>query len=366
MIRVLQITDNMTMGGIQSFIMNVYRHIDRTKVQFDFLLHHKFKFAFDDEIISLGGKIYYLPARNDGFVKNKKALAAFFKEHRDYQIVHMHESSLSYIEPLMAAKRCGINQRIFHAHSTSIPKSLLHRMMHMWHKHSISKIATHYFACGEQALKWMYGGTEAESKATIVLNGVDLHRFLYNEQKRKTLRGNLGLSENCIVLGHVGRFNEVKNHNFLIEIMLEVSKLYPESRLILLGGGPLVGDIKAKVKMLGIEDLVLFLGIKQNVADYYQVMDVLVLPSFYEGFPVTLVEAQASGLPAILSNTISQEVAVNSNIIFLSLDISAREWANVVVEIANKRLDNVDVLLESQFDINNTVKQLMSVYIGVE
>ena len=216
MIRVLQIVDNMNSGGIQSFIMNAYRHIDSNKIQFDFLLCKKDPF-YGKEIEELGGKLFYIPARNKGLLANRKALQAFFDDHKDYQIVHMHESSLSYLEPLMAAKKAGIQKRIIHSHSTRVMGSKVHILLHYINQKRINKIATDYLACGESAADWMYGNSSIRDRVRIIYNGIDVSKFEFNETLRNEIRRELCV-EQQYVLGHAGRFEPVKNHSFLLDI----------------------------------------------------------------------------------------------------------------------------------------------------
>ena len=362
MTRILQITDHMGLGGIQAFIMNVYRHINRDKIQFDFLLHHKNAVTYDDEIEKLGGKIYYLPSRRDGILKNRKALNEFFRMHPEYQIVHMHQSSLSYIEPLIAAKNNGIKIRIIHSHSSSAPGSPIHKIIHSINRKRIAKIATHYFSCGILASEWMYKGSGIEDKVEIVANGIDLHEYTYNEDVRRTIRKELGIKDQQLVIGHIGRFNTVKNHKFLIECFSVFHKLNPSSLLIMAGTGPLLEDMNNLAFELGICDAVRFLGFRSDVAQLLSAMDVFVLPSLYEGFPVSAVEAQASGLPLIMSSSISNEVVVKENVIQIPLESGVKTWAKAIYSISLRRLEDNQILFEKGYDISNTVKYLSNLY----
>lgn len=358
--RVLQIVDSMEMGGIQAFIMNVYRSIDREKVQFDFLVHHMTDGPFYQEIESKGGKVYCLPARNEGVFKNKTALREFFNEHKEYRVVHMHESSLSYIEPLVAAKNAGVPIRIMHSHSTHILGNKIHFILHRFHSINIHKIATHYLACGEMAGKWMYGKSRVKANYTVLYNGINLKSFKFNPEIRKQVRDELTVGD-ALVFGHVGRFMQVKNHKFLVEIFKEILKMKPDSYLVLAGTGELLESTKDYCKSLEIIDSVRFLGVRKDVSRLLQAMDAMILPSFYEGFPVTAIEAQASGLPVYLSDTITKEAVIKENVHVVDLDLSATKWANMVLDDL-RRLENNDALFEKGFDINDVAYKLFNLY----
>lgn len=365
MVRVLQVVDHMSSGGIQAFIMNVYRNIDREVVQFDFLLHHKYDEKYCAEIKSLGGVIYYVTPREEGIKKNIKALKQFFDNHKEYQIVHMHESSLSYITPLRVARDCGVRIRCIHSHSSNIssgPKSIIHRIFHWWNKKFIYKIATDYIACGDLAAKWMFGGSKAESKCTLIYNGISVKSYEFNENERIRVRKQLGLSEGTLVLGHVGRFNPVKNHRFLLGVTKEILNSVPDTKLILVGDGPTLDDIKEWALEIGIADSVLFLGVRSDVNSLLQVMDVFLLPSFYEGYPVSAIEAQASGLPIIMSDSITKEAIIKDNVLQKSIQETPSEWAAEIMALDKVRQTDNSIMIEKGLDISSTISKLMNVY----
>ena len=357
--RILHIVDSMGMGGIQAFIMNVYRSIDHTKYQFDFLLHHKMKDSYDDEIIKLGGKIYYLPARGDGILKNRKALDDFFELHKEYKVVHQHESSLTYIEPLLAAKKNGVEVRIIHAHSTRASGSFVHNILHKINK-KIAYVATNYFACGELAGHWMYDGTGVEKDVIIINNGINTAQFRYNETIRKEYRKKYNL-QNSFVIGNVGRFSEVKNHQFLIEIFYQYLKMNSNAKLVLVGDGELFEDVKQQVAELNIEKEVMFLGVQRHIAELEQMFDYMIIPSLYEGFPVTAIEAQAAGVPCLISDSITKDVLINENVKMISLKKEALKWAEAIDKSETRIVDN-SRLIQGGFDIKDTVNRVVSIY----
>lgn len=364
MIRVLQIVDHMGIGGIQAFIMNVYRNIDRDKYQFDFLLHRKDKNAYAQEIERLGGIIYYVPARNQGIIKNIRTLNAFFKRHREYKVVHQHESSLSYIEPLIVACNNNVPVRIIHSHSTRMGNNMIHRVLHYLNAKRIHKIATNYLACGELAGKWFYGESKVKDGFSVVINGIRLRDYEYDEIVRSQMRENLGIGKS-VVYCHVGRFDEVKNHRFLIDVFKEIQVKEPSSMLVLVGQGILMDDIKKKVKDVNLDDKVIFLGFRKDINRILQAVDAVILPSIYEGFPVTAIEAQAAGLPFFMSDSISKEAIIKSNAYSISLEKSAKFWADFIIQRI-KRLPDNSVMYKGGFDIGNTIKTLCDIYINGE
>lgn len=365
MIKVLQIVDNMSLGGIQSFIMNVYRNINRNKIQFDFLLHHKYKNSYEKEIKLLGGNVYYISPRKEGILKNRKSLNDFFKSHcKEYVAVHLHESSLSYIEPLIYAQRYNIPIRIIHSHSTKIPSNVIHKMLHFYNQKRIEKFANRFFACGKLAGEWMYKNSKVKDKYEIIYNGIELEKFKYNQETRNKIRNELS-ANNKKIIGHVGRFERVKNHQFLLEILQELIKIDSNYLLLLVGDGKLLNEIKFRANSMKLNNNIKFLGKVKNVQELFQAFDIFVLPSFYEGFPVTAIEAQASGLPCILSSSITQEAKINSNVRYVGLKDSKNEWIKLIQSLSKREIDN-QKLFDNGFDIKDVVIKLQNTYLNLK
>ena len=298
--RVLQVVTKMDRGGLETMLMNYYRRIDRNKVQFDFLVHREERGAYDDEIELLGGKIYRLPRLVPWSVSYLSSLNNFFDEHLEYKIVHVHQDCLSSVI-LKAAKKHRIPVRIAHSHSSSQDKNLKYPIKLIC-KHSIPKYATDLFACGKNAGNWMFGGASYK----IINNAIDVAAYAYDLTKRQEMRQQLSV-ENEFTVGHVGRFNQPKNHSFLLEIFNALLKEEPNAVLLLVGGGEDMKMIQVKAQILGIAEHVRFLGIRSDVADLMQAMDIFVFPSLYEGLGIALIEAQAAGLPCVVSDTIPKE-----------------------------------------------------------
>lgn len=366
MIRVLHVVIGMNRGGLETFIMNVYRNINRNVIQFDFLVHTNNECAYDAEIKELGGKIFSVPARNKGVSKNRKALNDFFKNHKEYKIVHQHVSSLTYITPLKYAKRYGVPIRIIHGHSTGQSGHKFHEYIHKYNQHYIKSIATHYFACSEMAAKWLYSKKQfINKKYDIINNAIDSKSFIYCEQKRLEKRSELGL-KGQYVIGHIGRFNLVKNHEFLIDIFKSVHEKDNDVILLLVGDGELRINIQEKVNKLGLQNNVIFTGIRSDISDILQAMDIFVFPSLYEGLGIVAVEAQASGLHCIASDQVPKEISVTENVKFLSLDDNVDVWVDEILRKKNyfERQDTSLLVKNNGYDINNVCKKLEKIYIN--
>ena len=347
-IRIAQIIGKWLGGGVESVVMNYYRHVDRTKIQFDFICDEDSTNIPYDEIKKLGGKIILVPPYQKVF-EYQKDLIKIFKDN-NYKIVHSHLNTLS-VFPLRAAKKAGVPVRIAHSHSTTNKKE--------WKKNLLKQIlrpfskvyATDYMCCSELAGRWLFGNKEYDKGNVYLLNNaIDLDKFKYDEQLRNKKRKELNIKDDTLVIGHVGRFVEQKNHRFLIDIFNEVHKQKENSILLLVGQGPLMEEMKEKVKTLGIKDSVKFLGQRNDIYELYQVFDVFCLPSLYEGLPVVGIEAQATGLLCVLSDDMTKETKVLNETEFLSLKQSASVWAKIIL---NKQL----MLL----DKNNTTKKMSAV-----
>lgn len=363
MLRVLQMTDGMGVGGgIQSFIMNVYRNIDTSDIQFDFLLHRHNNPSFDDEIKTLGGNIYYLPGRKEGVLNNINGLHHFFMDNPQYDVVHFHASSLSYVEPLVAAQHASVPIRIMHAHSSQIigKHKNIHLILHNLNQNRISKLATHYLACGDLAAQWMYGKQIPIENVEIVNNGIDLNNYLFSNDIRTKKRCELNIADK-FVLCHVGRFEAVKNHLYLIDILKEVLSIRDDAILLLIGKGTLLQDVKDAVERNGLSDKVLFLGIRNDVNELLMASDCFLLPSFYEGFPVAAIEAQATGIPVIMSDSITKDAVLKDNVKMLSIEANAIDWAQEITSPRERIIDNT-CMYDKSLDLTSSIQSLLDIY----
>lgn len=363
--RVLQIVDCMDLGGIQSFIMNTYRGLVKRDIQFDFLVFHERKQFYEDEILSMGGKIFKLPARRNGALKSRWSLEKFFQTHPEYDVVHYQTSSLSFLTPLEEAYKNHVPVRIVHSHSTNAPGSKVHYYLHQWNKRKIHKIANYYFTCGNLAGEWMFSGSKCENKVRVINNGIDTEKYKFNEKIRDEVRTELGI-KNEYVIGHVGRFSQVKNHKFLIEVFEKIHA-YKENNfnpiLTLIGSGDLQQEIMKMCKSKGLTDCVKFLGARNDIHRILQAMDAFVLPSIYEGFPVSAIEAQAAGLPCFLSDSITEDTKLKDNVHMISLNDTAEQWAKRIIKDRRRIVDN-EILVKHGYDLNSTLLELEKVYLS--
>lgn len=356
MIRILHIVTYMGRGGLETLLMNCYRHIDRQQMQFDFLVHRDFQADYDDEIEALGGRIYRLPRLNPFNPGYKKALLDFFHSHPEYQVVHCHLDCMSAL-PLAAAKQCGVPVRIAHSHNSNQDRDWKYPLKRFYMK-KIPGVATHFFACSQAAGAWMFPGQQIQ----VVNNGIDAEKFGYSPEIRQEVRRELNLAEN-LVLGHIGRFAPQKNHSFLLDIFHQVHSKNPNTRLMLVGGGPLEAQIREKAAQLGLSEAVTFLGVRSDVDRLLQGMDVFVLPSLYEGLALTSVEAQDSGIPCVFSDTVSRECKLTENVAFLPLEESPEYWAEKILSLdTTARTSQSEKIRSAGFDIQTTAQWLTNFY----
>ena len=357
-IRILHIVTYMGRGGLETMLMNYYRAIDRTKVQFDFLTHRDFRADYDDEIEALGGKIYRLPNLNPFGRSYLGALDRFFREHPEYRIVHSHLDCMSAI-PLKAAKKLGVPVRIAHSHSSRQDRDLKYPLKLLF-KRGIFGQATQLFACGKEAGKWMFGTDDFR----VLNNAIDAERYRFDPEVRQEVRRELGIPADAPVVGHVGRFMAPKNHGFLLRIFAE---LPDHARLLLVGDGELRAENEHLAEELGIRDRVIFAGLRSDVDRMLQAMDVFVFPSLYEGLPLSIIEAQAAGLPCLISDKVPIECKKTELVTQIPLDASPAEWAEAVLSAAEApRGDTLAQIREAGFDIRTNAEWLQNYYLSFE
>lgn len=359
MIRVLQVVNDMHRAGLETMLMNYYRNIDRTKIQFDFLTHRPNKSDYDDEIISMGGKVYYAPRLYpQNYSTYFKYMKQFFKDHPEYTIIHSHIDAMSYL-PLLAAKKAGVPIRIAHSHNTSIDRDFKWPLK-MLFREFLPGVATDFYTCGEEAGKFLFQG----EKCIFIPNAIDTTKFLFNENLRIQKRKKLNL-ESKLVIGHVGRLSYQKNHKFLIQVFSEVVKKEPNAILLLIGRGEKEKEIQEQVHRLKLDKTVVFLGNRDDVNELYQVMDVFVMPSLFEGVPVVGVEAQFANLPCVFSDKVPSEVKFSERTEFINLNESPTYWADKILKCSQQytRKKNCQELINSNYNIKNAKKILENIYL---
>lgn len=357
MIRVLHVVTHMNRGGLETMIMNYYRNIDREKLQFDFLVHRMNRADYDDEIEKLGGKIHRLPVLNPFDAKYKKSLDDFFKAHQEYMIVHCHLDCLSAI-PLRAAKEAGIPFCIAHSHNTSQDHNLKY-LIKLFYKRQIPKYADKLFACSREAGDWMFAGKPYE----VMANAIDAGKFTFSKETASMKRKEFGILEDELVVGHVGRFNRQKNHSFLIDIFQKLHERHSGSKLLLVGVGDDMDMIRAKVMEKKLESAVIFAGLRSDIPALLSAMDLFLFPSLYEGLPVTLIEAQAAGLPCFISDKVPIESKKTDLVKQLSLDDSPEKWAEIILgsDFENRK-NTFEEIKRAGFDIKQNACDLQRFY----
>ena len=351
---VAQIMGKWIGGGVESVIMNYYRHLDHKKIQFDFICDEDSTRIPYEEIKKLGGRVFLVP-KYQKLPQYLKALEDLFRKNQ-YRIVHSNINTLS-VFPLYAAKKAGVPVRISHSHSTSNTKEWKRNIIKNILRPFSKKYATDYFACSELAGQYLFGNKAFDQgEVKIIHNAIDLDKFKFDPEVRKKLRKELDIDEKTIVIGHVGRFVKQKNHDFLIDVFNEYHAKNPDSKLLLIGTGPLEEKIKAKVEKLNLSDYVLFLGQREDTNKLYSVMDVFCLPSLYEGLGMVLIEAQTNGLPCVASDKVPKEAKVSENISFSPFNVEK------FTKKINTNRDSINTFFPTEYNILKNAPKLQKIY----
>ncbi len=363
MIRVLHYVGKMNRGGMETFIMNLYRCVDKEKIQFDFAVHGNKNGDFEDEILSMGGKFYNFPHMRKNPLAYKKAWKTFWQKHKnDYTAFHFHTNSLANIIAISEAAKVGVPKRIIHAHSSFANKGRLQRLndyLHKLHQKKIDKYANVLFSCSDKAANWLFGGMECNGiEVKLIKNAIDVQKYHMDEAVREKTRKELGFEASHKVIGHIGTFLPVKNHEFLIELIERAYKLDNSVRAVLIGNGCLFDEMKEKVKNKSLENIIIFTGVRADIEKLLMAMDLFVMPSKYEGLPVSLVEAQANGVPLLVSDTITKDVEFNPNMVYYDLSAGYECWATQALNMLNTlpRYGFQDKVKAAGFDIDETAR----------
>ena len=354
--RVAQVMGKMVGGGLESIVLNYYRNIDRSQVQFDFLVDSDSTLVPREEIESLEGRVFEVPPYQHVAASQKELRLLFGRE--GWPIVHSHMNALS-VFPLRAAKKAGVPVRIAHSHSTSGRGEHAKNAVKAVLKTRANRYPTHRLACSVLAGDWLFG---KGAEYTVMRNAVDLSAFSPDDADRARTRASLGIRDGQLLVGHLGRYVDQKNRSFLLEIFKEVKKLSPGAVLALAGDGPLLGATRERARELGIADSVLFLGTRPDAPSLYRAFDVFCLPSLYEGLPVVGVECQAAHTPILASDAVTAEAAATSLMEFESLDSSPDEWARRLLGMVGKEPVPADLESIRDFDIKAVAPNLVSFY----
>lgn len=357
--KILFVNYSMNIGGIETFLMNIIRRIDLTENSVDFLCYSNDKYDYENEIIEKKCGLIRIshPNKVNPF-KHLRELINIMRNGK-YDVVHCNTYFDSgYV--MLAAKLCNIRVRVTHSHTTqgTNPKSLTQKIKWGMGRFLINCFSNRKVACGQQAGMALFG----KNNFSIIENGVDVDKFSYNIKYREELRNKYNIKDDELVIGHIGRFAEVKNHKFIVKVFAKMIKNHDNVKLMLVGDGPELNNIKVMIDEYGITDKVILTGNVMDNYKYFNVMDCLFFPSIYEGLPLTFVEAQINGLNIIASNTISQQSNLIGNVTFLSLEQKEDEWIAVIQEKIKKRNFNTEYFMTSDYNLNNTVQKLLKIY----
>ncbi|MBR6665868.1 MAG: glycosyltransferase family 1 protein [Lachnospiraceae bacterium] len=370
-IRVLNITRVFQAAGIESFIMNMYRNIDKNEIQFDFLVMNEKFDCYADEISSYGGRRYNIDIKiKNTFLRILIECFALYKflKNNEYKIVHMHYTTPLHALYLYAAKMAGVPVRIYHSHSAEVSgKSSFKLYIYKLCRKKITKWATNYFACSKAAAKWMFESEIIESgQSQVICNGIDTEKFEFNIEKRKYLRKEFNIEDDYVLI-HTGRFTEQKNQKFIIEIFKTLKSKCNNVKLILVGTGKLVDEVIELIEKYQLVSDVFLLGVRDDVEDLLSMADCYIMPSLYEGLPVAAVEAQCSGLPCILSKNITSEIKLINEVQFFSLSDDTDIWCDGILSYKNAtRKEQKDIIKEKGYSIQEGAKNLLSFYQKVQ
>lgn len=364
MIKVMHAVSIMNRAGQETFIMNMYRNIDRSEIQFGFQCSVSGIGDFDEEIKVLGGEIYHLEENrcripflkyiNDIWIQYR-----FFKEHKDYEVYHIHTyHAFNAWLSIVGAKLAGIEKVVLHSHNTFG----MHPQLHKIFRYFLKYMKIERLACSEMAAEWMYGKKELK-KIKIINNGIDAEAFVFQHKKREDKRRELGIDKK-LVIGHIGRFMPQKNHKFLIEIFEEIVKKDNRGILLLIGVGELQQEIEKLVEEKGLTDKVRFMGVRTDIKELLWAMDLFLFPSLYEGLSVVAIEAQAAGVPVLASDTLTEETKVTECMQFYSLEKSTEEWAEQAIKMTKEEHKNtVESIKNAHYDMKENIGIMEKIYL---
>ena len=356
--RLLCILSSLDTGGAETFMMKIFRSLPED-YKIDFIVSAKSGF-YEKEVVELGGRIFRVPLRTKHPIKTFKAIYDVVKQNHYTHILKLCDTPIGLYD-LLAAKMGGAKVLCVRSCNAGSSTSKLGAMVNDFLRPFFNYMANVKLAPSRLAAEFTFGKAEVEAgKVNFIHNGVDLNVYKYDEENRRKVRREFGIADEQLVIGHIGRFNQQKNHKFLIEVFSEVLKQKPNALLMLVGDGEKKNEIKEQIKSLGIEESVIFTGIRSDVPALLSAMDVLVFPSFYEGMPNTVIEAQATGLPCVIADTITEEAGITECVRYKALTTSAKEWAYIAVSLLeNSRICYNAKVKHVGYDIDSCVKQFM-------
>lgn len=359
--RLLCILSGMNVGGAETFLMKVYRTIDRTEYQMDFCINEKEKCFYEEEIVNMGGRIFRIPSKSQDLKEFKRQLSAIVKNNSYYYVLRISSNAMGFMD-LKIAKNAGAKVCCARSSNSSDGAGFRAKFAHQVGKILYGKYVDVKIAPSDLAAKYTFGRNAYESGSVRILhNGLDLDLYRYSEEKRRAIRKEFSISEGTKLIGHIGRFDEQKNHMFLLEVFRKIHLLESDTKLLLVGEGKLKEAVQRKVNELGISDSVVFCQVRSDVPFLLSAMDVFVMPSFYEGMPNTVIEAQATGLPCVISDTITREANITGLVSYVPLD-APNVWSDAVLTaIKKERLDTKQAFVEQGYDIKSVGKDFVHI-----
>lgn len=360
MIRILVVftTGFARTGGLTSVMMNYWRAMDKNGLSFDFASSNKIDDSLNEEISKEGSRYFQLPPR-------KKTLKYFYSIKaicKGYDVIHVHANSSSSVIELMAAKWAGVSKRIHHNHTSKPHHPFFDKLLRPFFYHSY----TDAIACSDAAGDWLFG----KGRYRVLPNAIDVDKYIYNPQQRDIIRNEFKITEDAFVVGHIGKFMDAKNHEFLVKVFAQYHSNHPKSKLILVGEGAWRPKIETWVKESGCSDAIIIAGLRTDISDVVQAFDVFVFPSIYEGLPLTVLEAQASGVPCIISSNVTKAVNVGQDVIMKDLSDGDDSWAKAIdsFDYTKSRLDrsyqNIVLITTAHYNIKKEANELLGIYLS--
>nr|WP_275891034.1 glycosyltransferase [Holdemania massiliensis] len=359
-------------GGVESFLLNIFNNLDLERYDVTFLTCGKTTYnMYKKEIIEKGGCVEEIPIYANSIKKQARLYYELYKyyKRKNPDIVHINSGGLSFhFLAARAAKKAGIKSIILHSHNFIPQENRIRNKIKSIVKFKLVHYGTRFLACSKGAAKWIFPDSLVEKNMVeIIPNGIDTKKFAFDTTKRKNFRLELGLTDELII-GNIGRFQPQKNHKFMIKVMKEVVKLQPKARLLLVGEGELKNEIRKDIHIANLDDNVIFLGERKDMASFLSAIDIFILPSLHEGFPISAIEAQTSGAKVILADTITSETNITGEAIFLSISEcdAERRWSDIICDnTANlDRTIQKDVVKDAGYDVSAYCERIKQIYNG--
>lgn len=359
--RLLCIVGSMNAGGAETFLMKIYRQIEKLEYQFDFCINTKGKNFYEDEIKSFGGLIFYIPAKSENIAEYKKQLYAIVKNNGYKYVLRITSNAMGFMD-LKIAKAAGAKRCIVRSSNSQDGSGLKIRCAHWLGLLLYSQCVDVKMAPSDLAAKHTFGKRAYEKGDVKILhNALDLNQFYFYPNAKENIRKEFNIDENTVIIGHIGRFMTQKNHKFLVKVFFYLQKQIPDAVLLLVGTGELEEDIKQEVKTLGLDSKVIFTGVRKDIPQLLSAMDVMIFPSLYEGMPNVIIEAQATGLPCVISDTITAEANITGLVEYKSLSISPDGWADTAIKLlGHKRKDTKEDFLKNKYDIESVTNEFVN------